>query len=59
MLLLLATYLPIAASDNLIANKDARRLMLWVTAAIALLALAMDGEGALISMGVKVALLPR
>jgi len=59
MLLLVATYLPIAAGDNLLKSKDARKLMLWVTALIALLALAMDGEGAIISMGVKVALLPR
>ncbi|MEP6667836.1 MAG: hypothetical protein ABJF10_01705 [Chthoniobacter sp.] len=58
MLLLVATYLPIAAMDNLTKSKDARKLMLWVTAMIALLALAMDGEGAIISMGVKVALLP-
>ena len=40
MLLLLVTYLPIAASDNLVGSKDARRLMLWVTGIIAVLALA-------------------
>ena len=57
LLLLVVTYLPIAASENLVKNKDARKLVLWVTATIALLALAMDGEGAIISMGVKVALL--
>ena len=38
MLLLLATYLPIAASNNLAANREARRLVLWVLAVIALLA---------------------
>jgi hypothetical protein len=59
ILLLLVTYLPIIASDNLIAKKEARNLMLWVTGAVAVIALAMDGEGALISMGVKVALLAR
>ena len=59
MLLLLVTYLPIAAANNLAANKDARRLMLWVTGLTALLALAMDGEGAMIAMGVKVGLLPK
>ena len=59
MLLLLVTYLPIAASNNLVASRDARRLMLWVTATTALLALAMDGEGAIIAMGVKVGLLPK
>ena len=57
LLLLVATYLPIAASENLVKSKDARKLVLWVAATIALLALAMDGEGAIISMGVKVALL--
>ena len=29
ILLLLVTYLPIAASDNLVGSKDARKLMLW------------------------------
>ena len=59
ILLLLVTYLPIAASDNLVGSKDARKLMLWVTGIIAMLALAMDGEGGLIAMGVKVGLLPK
>lgn len=59
MLLLLVTYLPIAASNNLAVSKDARKLMLWVTGMIALLALAMDGEGAIIAMGVKMGLLPK
>ena len=59
MLLLLATYLPIVAANNLATNKDARKLMLWVTGSIALLALLMDGEGAIIAMGVKVGLLHR
>jgi uncharacterized membrane protein YwaF len=57
MLLLLATYLPIAASNNLAANKEARRLVLWVAAFIPLLGLMMEGHGAIIAMGVKVALL--
>ncbi len=59
MLLLLVTYLPIAASNNLAASTGARRLMLWVTGLTALLALAMDGEGAIIAMGVKMGLLPK
>jgi hypothetical protein len=59
MLLLLVTYLPIAASDNLAANKDARRVVLCVAGLIALIALMMEGEGAIIAMGVKVALLAR
>ena len=59
MLLLLVTYLPIVAANNLATNKEARKLMLWVTGIIALLALVMDGEGAIIGMGVKVGLLPK
>jgi len=59
MLLVLVTYLPIAAGNNLAANKDARRVVLWVAGMIALLALIMEGEGAIIAMGVKVALLAK
>ncbi len=59
MLLLLATYLPIASSNNLAANKDARRLVLWVAALVPLLGLMIEGHGAIISMGVKVALLAK
>jgi hypothetical protein len=59
MLLLLVTYLPIAASNNLAANREARQVVLWVSGMIALLALLMEGDGAMIAMGVKVALLPK
>ncbi|HEV2327939.1 MAG TPA: hypothetical protein VGY56_04015 [Verrucomicrobiae bacterium] len=59
MLLLLTTYLPIAAGNDLAANKDARRLVLWVSAIIPLLALMIEGHGAIIAMGVKVALLAK
>ncbi|MGA2176717.1 MAG: hypothetical protein ABSH38_17210 [Verrucomicrobiota bacterium] len=59
MLLLLATYLPIVASNNLAANKEARRLVLWVAAIIPLLGLMIEGHGAIIAMGVKVALLAK
>lgn len=59
MLLLLVTYLPIAASNNLAANRGARQVVLWVSGMIALLALLMEGDGAMIAMGVKVALLPK
>jgi hypothetical protein len=59
MLLLLATYLPIAAGNNLAASSDARRLMLWLTAGIALLALLVEGHGAIIATGVKLGLLAR
>jgi hypothetical protein len=56
MLLLLATYLPIAAANNLAANPAARRLVLWVAALIPLLGLMIEGHGAVIAMGVKVGL---
>ena len=56
-LLLLVSYLPIAAANNLAANRDARRLVLFVAAPVALLALFMEGEGAVIAMGVKIGLL--
>ncbi len=59
MLLLLTTFLPIAAFNNLAANKAARKVVLWVGGLIGLIAMAMDGAGALIAMGVKVALLPK
>jgi hypothetical protein len=57
-LLLLATYLPIAAANNLAENKDLRRLILCISAAIALLALVAEGQGGVIAMGVKTGLLP-
>jgi len=57
MLLMLATYLPIAARNDLAANPGARRLMLWLTAGIALLALLVEGHGAVIAAGVKMGLL--
>jgi len=56
-LLLLATYLPIAASNNLAANKEARRLVLCAAGLVAALALMAEGHGAIISMGVKMGLL--
>ncbi len=59
MLLLLATYLPIAAANNLAVNRDARRLVLRVAAQVPLLGLMIEGHGAIISMGVKVALLAK
>ena len=57
MLLLLATYLPVVAANNLAENKEARRLMLWLTAGIAGLALLVEGHGAIIATGVKMGLL--
>jgi predicted membrane channel-forming protein YqfA (hemolysin III family) len=57
MLLLLATYLPIAAASNTAVNKAARKVVLWVTGLIVLIGVAIDGAGAIIGIGVKVALL--
>ncbi len=59
ILLMLATYLPIAAANNLAASRDARRVVLWVTGLMVVMALMMDGDGAIIAMGVKVGLLPK
>lgn len=57
MLLLLTTFLPIAASNDLAINKAARKMMLWVVGLVVLIGMAMDGSGAIISIGAKVALL--
>ena len=59
ILLLLATYLPIAASNDLVSNSAARRLVLWVAGLTVVLGVVMDGSGAIIGMGAKVALLPK
>ncbi len=59
MLLLLATFLPILAYNNLVANKGARKIVLWATGLLVLTSVAMEGAGAIISMGVRVALLPK
>jgi hypothetical protein len=40
-------------------NKEARRLVLCVAALVAVLALLAEGHGAIIAMGVKVALLAK
>jgi hypothetical protein len=57
MLLLLATYLPIAASGNLVASKPARKVVLWVAGLIVPISLSMEGSGAIISIAVKIGLL--
>jgi hypothetical protein len=59
MLLLLATYLPIAASGNLFSNRSARSVVLCVAGLIALIGMVLDGAGAIIGMGAKVALLAK
>lgn len=58
-LLLLATYLPIAASNNLTASREARGLVQWVSGLVVVVALMAEGHGALIAMGVKEGLLAR
>ncbi len=57
-LLLLATLLPIAAGNDLIGSKPARQLVLWIAALLVLTGVGVEGAGAIISMGAKVALLP-
>ncbi|MBF0550086.1 MAG: hypothetical protein HQK60_06085 [Deltaproteobacteria bacterium] len=59
MLLLLTTFLPIAASGDLVANKSARNVVLWVVGLIILTGILMEGSGAIIGMGVKLAVLPK
>jgi hypothetical protein len=57
-LLLLATLLPIAAGNDLVGSKAARKLVLWIAALLILTGVGVEGAGAIISMGAKVGLLP-
>jgi hypothetical protein len=57
MTLILALYLPIAARDRLYSNRAARRMVLSVAMLIVLTGLSIEGAGAVIDHGVKVALL--
>jgi hypothetical protein len=59
MLVLLATFLPIVTSGNLFGNRSSRSVVLWVTGLMVLLGIGMEGAGAIISMGAKLALLPK
>jgi len=59
MLLMAVTFLPIAAASDLAANRSARHVVLWVSGLVVVLALGADFFGAVIGMGVKVALLPK
>jgi hypothetical protein len=56
MTLILSFYLPIAARDRLASSAAARKMVLSVAALIALSGLAIEGSGAVIDHGVKVAL---
>lgn len=55
--LMLAFYLPIAVRDRPEANATARRMVLCVALLIVLTGLSMEGAGAMISHGAKLALL--
>ena len=57
MTLILSLYLPMAARDSPHANTTARRMLLSVAFLIVLTGLAIEGSGAVIDHGVKVALL--
>jgi len=56
-LLLLSTYLPIAVFSLTSGKLALKPVVLWVSAWIVVLGLAMEGAGAVISMGAKMALL--
>ena len=57
-LLLISTYLPIAASSNqILVNQGARNLLLMLSGLVVLLGLAMEGCGAIVGLGVKMGLL--
>lgn len=55
--LILALYLPIAAADQLYANATSRKMVLCVALLIVLSGMAIEGAGAIVNHGVKVALL--
>jgi hypothetical protein len=59
MLLLLATFLAIVVQGSAAKSKASRSVVLWVSGLVVLMGLAMEGAGAFISMGVKVALLAK
>jgi uncharacterized membrane protein len=59
MLLLLATFLPIVAQNDLVGNRGARNLFLCVAGLIVLIGVATEGSGGIISMGAKLAAMPR
>jgi hypothetical protein len=53
--LVLSLYLPIAAWDKLWANSNARKMVLCVSMLIALTGMAIEGSGAIINHGAKLA----
>jgi hypothetical protein len=56
LVMILSLYLPIAASEKLHANATARKLVLWVALLIALNGLTIEGFGAVVNHGAKIAL---
>jgi len=48
MLLLLATYLPITASNDIAGDKGSKKFVLWIAGLIVPLSLSMEGAGAVI-----------
>jgi hypothetical protein len=57
-LLLVTTYLPIVAANDLAAHRGARRLVLCLAALVLVLGLMAEGNGGVIAMGVKMGLQP-
>lgn len=57
MLLLLATYLPIASFGKISSNKAARKVVLWTSGLVVALGLSMEGAGSIISTSAKIGLL--
>jgi hypothetical protein len=53
LLLLMASYMPIAAGANLDTNRSARALVLWLAGLIVAGGLALDGAGALVATAAK------
>jgi hypothetical protein len=56
LVMILSLYLPIAASEKLYAKGTARKLVLWVALLIVLNGLAIEGFGAVVNHGAKIAL---
>ncbi len=56
LVLLLASFLPIATAGPIVKSRATRKVVLWSSAGVGLLALAMEGAGAVISMGAKIAM---
>lgn len=57
VILLLATFLPILASNDIVRNRSARALMLWVSGLMVGLGASVEVAGNIIVMGAKVALM--